>query len=118
MFVNPLDAAFGRGAFMTTVHVLTGLKQPSLHIWRDRTAQSASELAYDAAPLGTQANGLMLFRALLDSQLHSDAHALVHEGAVWEQQVHRKTFPRTTDYRFPDELWCAEGASRVVAHDP
>lgn len=105
---------------MTTVHVLTGLKQPSLHIWRDRTAQSASELTYDAAPLGTQVNGLTSFRALLDSQLHGDVYALVHDGAVWEQQVHRKTFPapQTTDSRTSSGALMAPRASWPTTLSP
>jgi hypothetical protein len=103
---------------MTTVHVLTGLEQAGLHIWRDRTAQSASQLAYDAEPRGLDAAGLVSFRALLDSQLHGDAHALLHAGDEWEKGEHRKTFPRTAQYRFPDDVWCAHGAARMLAMNP
>jgi 1,4-alpha-glucan branching enzyme len=103
---------------MNTVHVLTGLEQPRLHIWRDRTAQSASELAYDAEPQGLDLDGLTEFRALLDSQLHGDVHALLHVRDDWEKPEHRKTFPRGAQYQFPDDLWLAHGAARVLAENP
>jgi 1,4-alpha-glucan branching enzyme len=103
---------------MTTVHVLTGLEQAGLHIWRDRAAQSASQLAYDAEPRGLDSDRLVSFRAPLDSQLHGDAHALLHTDGDWEKGEHRKTFARTAQYRFPDDVWCAHGAARLLAMNP
>ena len=103
---------------MTTVHVLTGAAQPSLRIWRETAGPSGSQLAYDAEPRGVESAGLASFHTVLDSQLHGDAHALVHAADDWEKPEHRKTFPRTAQYRFPDDTWCAHGAARMLATNP
>lgn len=66
-------------------------------------------------------NGLYVFEALLDPQLHERVHFQLRSGAGWdvkERDEHKKTLPRTTHYRFPAELWCAEGATRVLTADP
>src|SRR5687767_11692983 len=95
-----------KGSLMTTLHVLTGLEQPRLHLWRDKTVQGSAQLAYDVESSGLDANGLHAFTAMLDPQLHGNVNALVHAGTNWESNHHRKTLPRTAQYRFPDELWC------------
>lgn len=104
---------------MTTFHLLTGREQPQLRLWRDKTAQDNSELAFDAASSGPDAAGLITFRALLNPQVHGDMHALVHgTDGGWEKPEHAKTLPRVEQYRFPADLWLAEGAARVLAENP
>ncbi|PKN63318.1 MAG: hypothetical protein CVU57_19725 [Deltaproteobacteria bacterium HGW-Deltaproteobacteria-15] len=102
---------------MTKLHVLTRFNEPKVRIWRDQTDRVSAELAYDVESRGVDSNGLRLFEALLDHQLHEKVHVLVH-NAEWESKEHAKTLPRTASYRFPPDLWFAEGATRVLAEDP
>src|SRR5688500_11378943 len=103
---------------MPTLHVLTGLEQPRLHLWRDKTVQGSAQLAYDVESSGLDAHGLHAFTAILDTQLRGNVNALVHADTNRESNHHRKTLPRTAQYRFPDELWCAHGAARVLTENP
>lgn len=106
---------------MTLIHVLTGITQPRLHIWRDRTGNSTSRLAYDVESLEKDGNGLRIFTTSLDNQLHEQAHAMLHyekDCDVWEKEDHIKTFPRRRNYRFPQDVWCAEGANRMLTENP
>src|SRR5688572_26211404 len=103
---------------MTTFHVLSGFDQPTMHLWRDRTAQSAAELSFEVEASGFDGDGLHTFNTLLDQQLHGNVHMLLHRGDTWEFAGHRKTLPRTAQYRFPDTVWCVQGAARVVTQDP
>ena len=102
---------------MTRIHVLTARIQPQLHVWRDRTAAANAELAYDLPLAGRDAEGLVLFEARLDHQIHEQAHALLHD-AKWEAPEHAKTLPRGAGYRFAEEVWCAEGTARVLTANP
>ncbi len=106
---------------MTRFHVLTSLPEPHLWVWRDRTERAPSPRACDADRQGVDANGLPVFEAHLDSQLHERVHAQLRSGEGWdakERDEHRKTLPRAAHYRFPSDLWCAEGAARVLTADP
>ncbi len=103
---------------MTDFHVLSGLSQPQVHLWRDPSTITASTLAYDVEERGLDANGLHLFRASLDSQVQEPAHALLRNAQRWEQDFHRKNIPREANYTFPADIWFSEGASRVLTRNP
>lgn len=103
---------------MTTFHVLTGLDQPLLHVWRDRAANDPAQHAYDVPPGDRDPDGLHQFQAQLDSQVHEPAHVLLHSGDKWENDALRKDLPRSDNYAFPQDLWIAEGARRVLTENP
>jgi 1,4-alpha-glucan branching enzyme len=105
---------------MVTFHVQSKLSPVRLHLWRDRTAGADGALAYDAESQGRDADGLLVFPASLNHQLHEPAHALLHDGKWGKREPSdvSRTLPRAAEYRFPDELWLMEGTSRVVAARP
>jgi hypothetical protein len=106
---------------MTRIHVLTGLLEPRLWVWRDQTERLSNLLACDAERRGLDLNGLPVFEARLDPQLHERVHAQLRSGEGWhskERDEHCKTLPRTAHHRFPADLWCAEGAARVLTANP
>lgn len=105
---------------MVAFHVQTKLSPARLHLWRDRVASDDGALSYDAEAQGRDADGLLVFPAALNHQLHQPAHALLHDGK-WharEPADVSRTLPRGAEYRFPDELWLMEGTARVVTARP
>lgn len=111
---------------MTTFHALTGFQRPRLHIWRDKPADAASQLAYTIDPIGRDpGTGLHRFEVRFDSRIHEEAHALLlgpgegeNGGDKWEQGRHAKDIKRGSDYVMPAELWFSEGATRALKEDP
>lgn len=103
---------------MITINLLTRFGEPSLRIWRDKTSQSSSEAPFDATHIGRSSPEMHQFQAALDSQIHGDVHAKAHHDKDWDADYHGKTLPRISQYRFPEQLWCAEGAARVLTEDP
>lgn len=103
---------------MTSIHALTALENPQLHVWRDQTPDVPAQHAFDVYSSGLDADGLPRFEAALDHQIHEPAHALLHHDATWEKGVHRKDLPRGPDYAFPADLWLVEGAKRVLTATP
>ncbi len=103
---------------MITINLLTSFDKPFLWIWRDKTSQSSSEAAFAATYAGSSGSEMHRFQAALDSQIHGDVHAKVHQGERWEADCHGKTLLRTSQYRFHDQFWCAEDAARVLSEDP
>lgn len=102
---------------MVRFHVLTQVSEPMLWVWRDQAADANAVLAYESLHKGRDADGFHLFEAQLDHQIHQPAHVQLHTQN-WEQKDCAKDIPRTKEYRFPDDLWMSEGATRVVAENP
>ena len=105
---------------MVTIHALTSITGAKLWVYRDRTEQASSELAYDATDSGLEANGFRSYQAALDHQVHEQAHALLHDDG-WknkESDALTRTLPRTPGHFFPSELWLVEGTKRVLEANP
>lgn len=102
---------------MTLFHILSQQPAPRLWVWRDRQAGAPHELAYDAQARGNDDQGFRIFHALLDHQLHQPAHMQLYSDN-WAWQDCRRDLPRGKDYRFPQQVWMAEGAARVLTNNP
>src|ERR1041384_2618519 len=109
-----------RSLAMTSFHVLTTLGPARLHLWRDRAEGAAGALSYDVEPHGVDDDGLLLFPAQLNHQLHEPAHALLHDGKWGKREVsaQARALPRVAQYRFPEDVWPVEGTTRVLQARP
>lgn len=102
---------------MVRLHVMTQISEPLLWVWHDSPPGANAVLAYEAQDKGLDVDGFRLFEAPLDHQIQEPAHVQLHiRNWAWKDCA--KSLPRTSEYRFPEDLWMSEGAARVVAENP
>lgn len=105
-----------------TFHGLTGISEPGLRVWRPGAA-SGEELVplAELDPAGRWIN----FRCRLESERPGPLLFLLYQRATpaprrgkAEADTFTREMPRDAAGRFLDEVWFAQGASRVLDHDP
>jgi 1,4-alpha-glucan branching enzyme len=103
---------------MVTFHALTMLKIPRLYIWRPDTPRVNASSSHRLLPIGCDGNGLFIFPAELDHQIHEYVFFKLFMEDAWEKDAHNRRMPRLAEYRFPRDVWFVEGANRVLVKDP
>lgn len=103
---------------MTRIYALCRPEQTGLFLWRDSIRSGGQVPSAEAVGRGLDDRGLNQFEVLLDQHLHEPARFKIHGSLGWEADAHTKVFPRTADYGFPSELYCVEGAARVLLSNP
>ncbi len=104
---------------MSKFFAYTSFPQPGLHLWRegtnlklylraenDTSAPGWAQFEYEFEPGNLEAVRFMLF--------NFDAHG---NPASWEPNDHQRTLPRRAE-EYAKEVWFAQGAARVLQHDP
>ena len=105
---------------MTRFTVWTQIPRPGLHVWREGT-----RLKLHLQPVATPlAPGWVTFECDLEPRVGQDTRCMLFEftadGAPgrFENDAHQRVLPRLADGSYPDTVWFAEGAGRVLLADP
>ncbi len=97
----------------------TNRKNPGLHVWRDGTS-----LREYLQPVATpDGSGWVEFQCQLHQSTDQQVRFMLFsfkndKPDDFENDNHQRELPPLASGQFPDSVWFAEGASRVVAQDP
>lgn len=108
---------------MHRFHVYTSLTRPGLHLWREGTVIK-QYLHPVHAPGSSVGPGWVEFVCPINEALRQPVRFMLFSfddrgsPSNFEHDAFQRELPRQPDGRFPAEVWCTDGSSRVVLADP
>jgi len=105
---------------MTRFIAWTQLARPGLHVWREGTRLKLYLQPVAPGP----APGWVTFEYDLEPRIGQDTQFMLFEFTEsggpgrFEYDAHGRALPRRADGSYPDAVWFAEGAGRVLLADP
>lgn len=105
---------------MNRFHAYVQFQRPGLHIWREGTS-----LLLNLHPAASVSGpGWVTFEYDMEPQIGHETRFMLFDfndaGApgTFEKDEHQRVLPRLDDGNYPEAVWFAQGAGRVLLQDP